>query len=400
MRLQRLTNKVPRIDADRRQSRRLGICFWMMIAAMICLVGSESVADDPVRLRSDAPVITSSWDDLLEGVETAEDWAAHRKVLWRRYMDLLRDEYKPSRVPLELETHESVIVDDLYERRLISYAVEADERAHAYLGIPIERDGPLPAVVALHGTFDHGKEQAAGLIDNPNKAYLDHLCRRGYVVIAPDHFVAGHRIPAEGSYETGVFHVKHPEWTAVGTFTFEHSIAIDVLQSLDEVDGEHIGALGHSLGGHGTMFLAAYDDRIKAAAGNCAASFFRHNPGVEHWSRDHWYVYFRHIRPGLLKGELPPIDFHEIMALTAPRAYLDVAGLNDGRPLTQRQRVLMLMKVMDVYELMGVPENFAFYMHGRGHSVEHESRALIYAWMDTHLKPPEATATHLVTPDE
>ena len=400
MRLNRSTNQDSVLRSHRLPSHRLGICYWLMIAAVLCVVVSESVADDPVRLRSDAPVITSSWDDLLEGVESAEDWTAHREVLWRRYMDLLRDEHKPSRVPLELETHESVIVDNLYERRLISYAVEANERAHAYLGIPSERDGPLPAVVALHGTFDHGKERAAGLVDNPNKAYLDHLCRRGYVVIAPDHFVAGHRIPAEGSYETRVFHVKHPQWTAVGKFTYEHSIAIDVLQSLDEVDDENIGALGHSLGGHGTMFLAAYDDRIKAAAGNCAASFFRHNPKADAWSRNHWYVYFKHIRPRLLKGELPPIDFHEIMALTAPRAYLDVAGLNDGPPLTQRQRALMLMKVMDVYELLGVPENFAFFMHGRGHSVEHESRALIYAWMDTHLKPPEATETQLVSPSK
>ena len=102
------------------------------------------------------------------------------------------------------------------------------------------------------------------------------------------------------------------------------------------------------------------------------------------------------MRVARLEGNLPPIDFHEIMALVAPRAFLDVSALNDGHPLTQRQRVLMLMKVMDVYELVGVPENFAFYVHGRGHSVAHESRQLIYGWMDTHLKPPEATKTERV----
>ncbi len=371
----------------------------MIVAASFAAVSVLDLrlcADDPVRLRSDAPVIVSSWDDLLEGVDTAADWPRHRDVLKQRYLELLRDDFKPPRVPLAIEVHETVEVEGVYERRLISYAVEEGERAHAYLGIPLERNGKLPAVVALHGTFAQGKERVAGLVQNPNKAYLDHLCRRGYVVIAPDHFVAGHRIPPEGPYETGRFYEEHPEWTAVGKFTFEHSIAIDVLQSLPEVDGERIGALGHSLGGHGTMFLAAYDERIKAAAGNCAASFFRHNPNVEAWARDHWYVYFKHIRPGLLKGELPPIDFHEIMALVAPRAYLDISGLNDGPPQTQRQRALMLMKVMDVYELVGAPENFAFFMHGRGHSVSHESRQLMYAWMDTHLKPPAATATRLV----
>ena len=90
-------------------------------------------------------------------------------------------------------------------------------------------------------------------------------------------------------------------------------------------------------------------------------------------------------------------SFHQIIALIAPRAFLDLSGLNDGIPGTQRQRIPMLMRIMDVYELEKAPQNFAFYVHGRGHSVAHESRQLMYGWMDTHLKPPSATQTKLVT---
>jgi hypothetical protein len=353
------------------------------------------------RMRSLPPEIKSSWDDLTRGIQNQDQWLARRAILKRRYLELLRDQHKPEKPPLDLQVHETVDVDRRYTRKLISYAVEKGERASAYLGIPLKLKGKAPAVVALHGTYAKGKQRVAGLVDNPDKAYLDHLCRRGYVVIAPEHFVSGHRIPPEGAYETGRFHKKHPEWTAVGKFTYEHSIAIDVLQSLDEVDPKRIGALGHSLGGHGTFFLAAYDERIKASACNCGASFFRHNPRVEAWSRDRWYVYFKHLRPDLLAGKLPPIDMHEIISLIAPRAFLDVSALNDGDPGTQRQRLLMLMRVMDVYELEKAPQNFAFYVHGRGHSVAHESRQLIYGWMDNHLKPPEATKTKLVAqPDE
>ena len=369
----------------------------LLRAAVLCaFCATSAIADDAPRPVSDPPEIASSWDDLLEGIHSKEDWLAHKKVLRQRYLDLLRDEHKPERPPLDLQVHEETIVEDTYLRRLVSYNVEADERAHAYIGVPLRLEGKAPAVVTLHGTIDLGKEQTAGIAENPDKAFLDHLCRRGYVCIAPDHFVAGHRIPKEGHYETGAFYEKHPEWTAVGKFTFEHSIAIDVLETLPEVDVDKIGTIGHSLGGHGAMFLAAYDERIKAAAGNCGASFFRHNSGVQHWARGHWYVYFKHIRPGLLEGKLPPIDFHEIIALIAPRAYLDVSALNDGAPLTQRQRPLMLMRVMDVYELEEAPQNFAFFVHGRGHSAPHESRAVIYAFLDSHLKPPEATATRLV----
>lgn len=369
--------------------------FRLTIAAgcLLILVDLAS-AHEPQRV-SEPPAIESSWDDLLDGVDSPADWQARKRILRQRFLELIRDDQKPEKPPLELQVHESVEVDGLYVRKLISYAVEKDERAHAYLGVPLETKGKLPAIVAMHGTFPKGKERVAGLVNDPKKAYLDHLCRRGYIVIAPDHFVAGHRIPPEGPYETARFYRKHPEWTAVGKFTYEHSIAIDVLQSLPEVDGERIGALGHSLGGQGTYFLAAYDDRIKAAACNCGGSFFRHNPAVEDWSRDRWYIYIKHIRSDLLAGKLPPIDMHEIKALIAPQPLLDVSALNDGRPGTQRQRVLMLTKLMEVYEIEGKPENFAFYVHGRKHTVEHESRALIYGWMDTHLKP-ESTRTRLV----
>ena len=372
----------------------LKISIIAMILFFVPLVANAQNRIQPELFE--IPEIRSSWDDLTDGIKTAEDWQKRRVILRQRYLNLIRDQHKPEKPSLDLKVHDDVVVDGIYRRQLISYAVESDERAHAYLGIPLNVKTPAPAIVALHGTYKYGKKRVAGLIDNPDKAYLDHLCRRGYVVIAPEHFVSGHRIPAEGPFETAAFHRKHPEWTAVGKFTYEHSIAIDVLQSLNEVDDDRIGALGHSLGGHGTIFLAAYDDRIKSAACNCGASFFRHNPSVEAWSRDHWYVYFKPIRKALVKKEMPPIDFHEIIALIAPRAFLDLSGLNDGHGPTQRQRVLMLMKVMDVYELEKSPQNFGFYVHGRGHSVEHESRQLIYGFMDSHLKPPEATKIRLV----
>jgi dienelactone hydrolase len=355
-----------------------------------------SAAEPDSRRRSDPPVIQSSWDDLLEGVTTRDDWQRRREELRRRYLELIGDQHKPLKPPLDLRVEEETLVDGSYKRLSISYNVEDHERAHAYLGIPLKLDGKAPAVVALHGTNAQGTKQTAGLVDDPDKAFLDHLCHRGYVVIAPEHFVSGKRLPPEGAYETGRFYEKHPKWTAVGKFTYEHSIAIDVLQAREEVDPDRIGTMGHSLGGHGAFFLAAYDERIKAAACDCGASFLRHNPDVEAWARDHWYVYLKQIRPGLLKGELPPIDFHEIIALIAPRAFLDVSALNDGNPLTQRQRVLMLMKIADVYELLGAADQFAFFVHGRGHAVPHESRELIYGFLDAHLKPPKATQTHLV----
>jgi dienelactone hydrolase len=374
------------------------IFFIFLAAALLSLPGNE------VRRRSDPEPIRSSWDDLLEGVRTPEEWKAHKEVLRRRYLELIRDGQKPAKPPLNLTVHESVNVDGVYLRKLVSYNVEADERAHAFLAIPLGLQRRTPALVVLHGTYPRGKEREAGLEENPEKAFLDQQARRGYVVIAPDHFVAGERIPPEGAYDTKRFYEKHPLWTAVGKSVYEHAIAIDVLQTLPEVDPERIGVLGHSLGGHGAYFLAAYDPRIKVAISNSGCSTFRQNSKVEVWARDHFYIYFKHMREGLLKGFLPPIDMHEIIALIAPRPYLDLSGLNDliaGEDprlagLTYRQRALMLMKVMDVYELEGAAQNFAFYAHGQGHAVTYEGRQLISGWLDKHLKEPEAVQATLI----
>ena len=365
---------------------------WLSLALALSSHADEAAP----RMRSDPPVIASSWDDLLTGVKTRDDWEKHRAVLKQRYLELIRDQHKPAKVPLDLKIHEEVEIDGQYRRLFISYQVEAGERAHAYLGVPLGLTGKAPAIVALHGTTAEGTKQTVAINGNPDKAFLDHLCRRGYMVIAPEHFVSGERIPAKGAYDTSAFYEKHPEWTAVGKFNFEHSIAVDVLLTRTEVDAANIGVMGHSLGGHGAYYLAAYDDRLTACVCNCGGSFLRHNPQVEAWARDRWYVYLKPIRPLLLKGELPDIDTHEIIALIAPRAFMDVSALNDGIPLTQRQRALMLLKIADVYELTGKPENFAFFIHGRAHSVPHESRELIYGFLDTHLKPAETTTTRLL----
>ena len=80
--------------------------------------------------------IRTSWDDLLEGISSREDWEAKRKQIRTRFLALLRDEAAPP-VPkeLEIETFDEWKEEDFIIRR-IRYNVEADEKAHAYLAIP------------------------------------------------------------------------------------------------------------------------------------------------------------------------------------------------------------------------------------------------------------------------
>ena len=157
---------------------RVTLITWPLALVLSTIPGWTAEPRNSPELL-DIPEIKSSWDDLTENVTTHREWLSRRAQLKQRYLRLIRDSHKPKRPPLDLQTHESTVIDNEYVRHLISYQVEADERAHAYLGIPLNVNAKAKAagIVALHGTYEFGKQRAAGLIDNPDKAYLDHLCR-------------------------------------------------------------------------------------------------------------------------------------------------------------------------------------------------------------------------------
>ncbi len=369
---------------------------WMTLVSASAI--SFSAEEPQPRKIQPPPAVKTGWDDLLDNIDAPEDWTRKRKVLLGRFIELIGDDAKPAeRPPLDLIIHETRSVDGVYLRKLISYGVEPDQRAWAYLATPAKLDRPAPAVVALHGTRVEGKDIAAGFVDRPGHvgaAHLDHLARRGYVVIAPDHFNMGQRLPKEGKYHTDELYRRHPGWSALGKIAYDASIAVDVLESLEEVDSRRIAAVGHSLGGQAAIYLAAYDDRIRAAACVDGSFTFRYNTEVMKWVRPRGqFSYFENLRPTLERGELPPIDVHEIIALIAPRAFLDCLSVNDrygGSPASHRQRVMMDLRLTDLWQLLGVPQNFAFYVRGQGHSCRHDVRELIYAWIDKHLETARA----------
>ena len=105
------------------------------------------------------------------------------------------------------------------------------------------------------------------------------------------------------------------------------------------------------------------------------------------------YSYFRNLRSQIEEGHLPPIDTHEIIALIAPRPFLDLIALGDqygGSSASHQQRVLMDLRLADVWKLTGAPDNFSFYVRGERHAFGYNSRELVYAWIDRHLQTPRA----------
>ena len=97
------------------------------------------------------------------------------------------------------------------------------------------------------------------------------------------------------------------------------------------MDGERIGCIGHSLGGHNTLFTAAFDPRIKAVVTNCGfTSFPKYYGGnLKGWTTT---GYMPRIASDYgTKPEKMPFDFPEVLAAIAPRA---VPGQLPGRATT------------------------------------------------------------------
>ena len=150
--------------------------------------------------------------------------------------------------------------------------------------------GGWPAVLALHqhaGQFYLGKAEPAGLSADSMYHYGLDLCRRGYLVLCPDHLCFEDRRPPEyvrvansalndRAYERFEFTQRLLKGSCLQTkYLHDMVCALDLLAELPDVDGARLGAIGHSLGGQEALWLAWYDQRVRAAVSSCGFGLIR-----------------------------------------------------------------------------------------------------------------------------
>ncbi|MDE0867341.1 MAG: alpha/beta fold hydrolase, partial [Rubripirellula sp.] len=103
-----------------------------------------------------------------------------------------------------------------------------------------------PGIVGMHPTGAAGK----GCFKSwPLCNFPIELAMLGYVVNVPDYPGFGDSRPY--NFESD----RYDSGTIKGVFN--HMTCVDLLQAHPDVDPNKIGAIGHSLGGHSAMFLAA-----------------------------------------------------------------------------------------------------------------------------------------------
>ena len=321
--------------------------------------------------------------DLILEDDTPEIWTDRREAIKKRVMAML-GRMPGDKVQLEISVLEEKDCGSHIQRK-VEYSTESEFRVRAYLLIPKEIGEPAPAVLCFHGTSPDGKLRVVREGGAENRAYASELAERGYVTLAPDALTMGEQLmPNARPLDTRPFQEKFPDRTVEGKTLWDHMCAVDLLEALDEVDDSRIGAMGHSLGGRSTHYLAAFDERIYCSMMSCGITPFTSN-FANFWHGDS-YDPLPTVGKYFEEHRKLPFEKHEIMSLIPPRPLLIVSPFNDLYNLRTDQISEMAHRVFEVYRLLGKPENLSRYAHGDGHDTTPYTRELVYRWFDIHLK--------------
>ncbi len=316
---------------------------------------------------------------FMAGIKSKEDWEKARPRLKEEYFYMLGLWPLPEKTPLH-----ATITGTLERPTFKVEKLHFQSRPHLYvtgdLYLPRKVEGRLPAILYLCGHASRGR--------NGNKtAYQHHgiwFANHGYVCLVLDTLQLGeiHGIHhGTYRYERWWWHSKG--YTPAGVECWNAIRAIDYLVSRPEVDPEQIGVTGVSGGGAGSFWVAAADERVKAAVPVSGLSDLE-TQVVDKVINGHCDCMFFH------NTYLWPLS--NIAALIAPRPFLFANSDWDGIfPMPGNQRIRDRMEFLyGLYGKAGRRGNFNICVVPGGHGDKLELRLMAYRFMNRHLKDDDS----------
>ncbi len=240
--------------------------------------------------------------------------------------------------PPAAELVEEVDRGDFMRRKLL-LAVAPNAFMPVYLLTPKDASGPLPLVLAYHG-HGYGAKDIVGLWedgeerytpDGVHKDFAIELCRRGFLVAAPELAGFGERQNDYGDLDPNFGQQAPDTCHNAATFAFmlgkslvgmrvrDGMRLLDWLGASGEIDRVRVGAMGLSGGGMMTFFHTCLDTRVRA----CVISGYFTN-----W-RDS-ILAMHHCTCNFVPGVLNIGELTDVAGLIAPRPLLVEAGVRDG----------------------------------------------------------------------
>lgn len=326
-------------------------------------------------------------DSIRKQVKLPGEWAKKRAQI------LVGMQQAMGKLPdwAELRAPEMKVTDSLrekfYTRFTIRFLAAENESVPAYLYVPsnLSKTEKRPAMLVLHGTGDGGKKLVDGENPKSNRALAKELAERGYVVIAPDYPSMGDLMDydfGKDRYESG---------TMKGIFN--HMRCVDLLQSMENVDHDRIGVIGHSLGGHNAMFAGAFDERLKVIISSCGWTLMdsydigeegskKYGGRLGPWAQERYMPSLRN-KFGL-DAERIPFDFDEIIAALAPRPFFSNSPLRDSNFDAAGVRK-GIAAATEVYAFLKAKDDIVAAYPDAEHDFPSETRSQAYQFLDKKL---------------
>jgi len=322
--------------------------------------------------------------------KTLKEWQARRKEILKTLRRLLgidafgpRKKVQPKIEPYKsrLEKWQEEIIEknhidihlhrpsarDKFISRRYTYPGADGKEASAIVRFPKNLKGRVPAILTPHG---HLRGLQIG------KEGTDHiavpLAEAGFITFSPDAIPSGERRMEEldriENAQNGMafwgerllVSEYFPQGkTILGAQMWDLMRAIDILQSISEVDKNKIGAIGGSQGGIHSLWIAALDNRVKASFCGSGAYLYRTLAGDFNAQ-----ALFTAI-PGILKHT----DMEEVTSLIAPRSFVAYIGKKDPT-FTPADIIQIECFAKKIYRLYGAEKNFSKVIHDGEHCDE------------------------------
>jgi len=315
---------------------------WLIVAG-----GLFALAVNGAELQRTNLLVFATASGELRPVKSTNDWMLRRASVLRAMQEVMGPlPGAEKRCPLEIRVEEEVDCGS-YVRRLLTYASEPGSRIPAYLLVPksvLNGTNKAPGILCLHQTHALGQKVVVGLGNSPKDEYGVELAQRGYVCIAPPY-------PLLANYAPDLKKLGYMSGTMKAIW--DNMRALDLLESLSFVRRGNFGAIGHSLGGHNSIYTAVFDERIKVVVSSCAFESYRDymNGNITGWTSERYMPKLRNYAGGEF-----PFDFHELIGALAPRTCFVNAPMGDTN-FKWRSVDAVAASARKIFELYGVSDN-------------------------------------------
>ena len=332
-------------------------------------------------LNKQAYTLLDERDQKMATLKTREDWENKKQEVNRIYRDIVGT--FPEKTPLNAKVTGVLKRDDFKVEKIIFESMPGFHVTGS-LFIPNKLKGKHPAILYVSGHTELAYKA-------PNYQHvIINLVKKGFVVFAIDPVGQGERFqyfdPETGKSAVGGPTSEH-SYPGLQCFLAGESInkyfiwdgirAIDYLQTRKEVDSNRIGITGRSGGGTQSVFISAFDERIKASAPENYVTSHRRllqtrGPQDGEQNYYHW----------LANG----VALEDLLIMRMPKPLLLVTTTRDIFSIQGVREVYE--EISNGYQALGSPENLTMVEDDAGHSPTKNNNEATYSFFRKHLDFP------------